>query len=174
MTRQRRILLVLLGVSALTAGLGSFLYVQLDRIRLMDEQIGFLRKQYLKLPADTPTEQAGVEERIQGLKRVEADELARYYAGGEMDLYRFGSLVNSLLARRGITVERFRTFSGSSAPVLELSARGTSLAFMAFLSDMSGSSKYWTIPYLHVQSPAGNGNVMCEMQIGYLVHEAAK
>jgi hypothetical protein len=173
-TRQRRILLVLLGVSVLAAGMGSFVYVQLDRIRLMDEQISFLRKQYLKLPPDTPTEQAGLEDRIQGLKRVESDELARYYASGEMDLYRFGSLVNSLLARRGITVERFRTLSGSSAPVLELSARGTSLALMAFLSDVSASSKYWTIPYLHVQAPAGNGSVTCEMQIGYLVHEAAK
>jgi hypothetical protein len=173
-TRQRRILLVLLGVSVLAAGMGSFLYVQLDRMRLLDGQIGFLRKQYLKLPADAPTEQAGLEERLQGLKRVEADELSRYYTGGEMDLYRFGSLVNSLLARRGITVERFRTLSGSSAPVLELSAQGTSVALMAFLSDVSASAKYWTIPYLHVQSPAGNGNVTCELQIGYLVHEAAK
>lgn len=174
MRRQRRILLGLLAASGLAAGMGSFLFVQLDRIRLMDEQIGFLRKQYLKLPADTSTEQTGLEERIQGLKRVEASELDRYYAGEEMDLYRFGSLVNSLLARHGITVERFRTVSGSSAPVLELSTRGTSLALMAFLSDVSASAKYWTIPYLHVQSPADNGNVTCELRTGYLVHEAAR
>jgi hypothetical protein len=173
-TRQRRVLLVLLVASVVAAGLGSFLFVQMDRIRLMDEQIGFLRKQYLKLPADTPTERAGLEERIQGLKEAEAGELGRYYAESEMDLYRFGSLVSALLARRGLAVQRVRTVSGSSAPALELSVRGTSLSLMAFLSDVSASARYWTIPYLHVQAPAGNGSVTCEMQIGYLVHEAAK
>ncbi len=178
MTRQRKVLLILLGASVLAAAFGSYLYVQLDSIRAMDEQVAFLRKQYLKLPADAPTEQAGLQKRIEGLNKAESEELARYFGEGELDLYRFGSTVNGMLARRGITVERFRTVTGTSspgspAPVLELSARGTSAALMAFLSDVSERPKYWTIPYLHVQStPAGF--VTCQMQIGYLVHEAAK
>jgi len=175
-TRQRRILLVLLAVTALAAALGSFLYVELDRIRSMDEQIAFLRGQYLKLPADTPTEQAGLEERIQGLKRAADNELSRYYRGSEIDLYRFASTVSAMLARRGVTVERVRTVTvpASSTALLELSVHGTSSALMAFLSDVSTRPKYWTIPYLHVQSVSGRGTVTCEMQMGYLVHENAR
>jgi len=174
MTRQRKTWLVLLGASAVTAALVPFLYAQLDRLRVANEQTVFLRRQYLKLPADSFMAQAGLAQRIAELKRVEAVELARYYEGPEIDLYRFASAVNGMLERRGITVERFRTVSRSSSPVLELSARGTSFALTGFLSDVSARPRYWTIPYLHVRSPSGDGSVTCEMQIGYLVHEAAK
>jgi len=173
-TRTRRILLALLGATALCAALGSFLYVQLDRIRVMDEQAAILRRQYIKLPADARTGQAGLEQRITELGQAESEELARYYSAGEMDLYRFGSTVNAMLARRGITVERVRTVTGASAPVLELSVRGSSLALMRFLSDVAARPKYWTIPYLHVQASSGSRTVTCEMQAGYLAHEDAK
>ncbi len=174
MTRVRRILLRLLVATAVCAALGSFLYVQLDRIRVMDEQVAFLRKQYVKLPADAPTEQAELEQRISDLKQAESVELARYYGSSEMDLYRFGSAVNAMLARRGITVERVRTVAGAATPVLELSARGPAVGLMGFLSDVSARAKYWTIPYLHVQAPTGSGMVSCDMQVGYLVNEDGK
>lgn len=174
MTRQRRTLLVILGATALCAGLGSFLYVQLDRIRVMDEQISFLRKQYARLPADAPTEQAGLEQRVAALKQAQTEELARYYGASEMDLYRFGAVVNGMLARRGVTVERVRTVTGAALPVLDLSVRGSSTALMGFLSDVSARPKYWSIPYLHLQAPSGRGMVTCDLQIGYLVHEDAK
>ena len=174
MTRQRRILLRLLATSAVLAGLGSLAYVQADRLRSAGEQVAFLREQYVKLQPDAPAEQAGLQDTIQELKRAETAELARYYRGGEMDLYRFGSMVNALFARHRITVQRFRTVTEASPPVLELSARGTSSSFMAFLSDVSASPRYWTIPYLRIRSPSSDGTVTCELQIGYLVHENSK
>ncbi len=171
MTRERRILLTLLGATALCAALGSFLYVRLDHIRTMDEQIAFLRKQYVRLPLDAPIEQADLQQRIVDLGQAESEELARYYGDSEMDLYRFGSTVNTMLARRGISVERVRTITGAATPVLELSARGSSVGLVGFLSDVSVRAKYWTIPYLHVQAPTGSGMVTCEMQVGYLVRK---
>lgn len=174
MTRQRRILLGLLAATAALAGLGSLAYVQADRLRTAGEQVAFLKTQYVKLHPGAPVEQAGLQDRIQELKRAENAELARYYGSGEMDLYRFGSMVNALLAGHRITVLRFRTVTEASPPVLGLSARGTSSAFMAFLSVVSASPRYWTIPYLHMQSPSGDGTVTCELQIGYPVHESTK
>jgi len=173
-TRQRRILLGLLAASAALAALGSFAFVQADRLRTAGEQVAFLRKQYVKLQPDPQTEQSGLQDRIQELKRAETAELARYYDAGEMDLYRFGGMVNALLARHRISVQRVRTVTEAAPSVLELSARGTSSSFMAFLSDVSASPRYWTIPYLHIQSPSGDGTVTCELQIGYLVHENTK
>ena len=169
MTRERRILLWLLGAAALSAATASCLYAQLDRLRVMNEQTAFFRKQYLKLPADAPTEQTGLERRILELKKTESEEAGRYYAAGEMDLYRFASTVNGMLAHRGVTVQRVRTVTGATA--LELSARGSAAALMAFLSDVSARPKYWAVPYLHLQAPSGTGAVTCEMQIGYLSDE---
>ena len=111
---------------------------------------------------------------MRDLKQAEEAELRRYYGAGEMDLYRFGSAVNALLARHGITVDEFRTVSGSAGPFLQLNARGSASSFMAFLSDVSSAAKYWTIPYLHIQSRSGDGSLSCEFQIGYMTHDASK
>jgi hypothetical protein len=113
-------------------------------------------------------------ERMRELRKAEDAEVRRSYEKDEMDLYRFGSAVNALLARHAITVEEFRTVAEAGGSVLELTARGSSPSFMAFLADVSNAQKYWTIPYLHIQSSSGDGSLMCEFQIGYIVNENAK
>jgi Tfp pilus assembly protein PilO len=174
MTRERRVLLVLLAASVLAAILGSLLYAGLDRLRTVDDEIQVLTKQYAKLSAGETVGLPDLQRGMRELKQAEDAELRRYYEAGEMDLYRFGGAVNTLLARQGIVVDDFRTLSGSNGSVLELTARGTSTSFMAFLSDVSSAPKYWTIPYLHVQSRSGDGSVSCEFQIGYMTHDASK
>ena len=172
MTRDRRVLLVLLGVSLLVSIFGSLLYVGLDKLHTTREQIEQLKKQYAKLLTSDPEESIDLREKMQELHRARDAELRRYYGRDEIDLYRFGSAVNAMLARHGIVVEQFRTATAASRSVLELSARGTSPAFMAFLSEVSMAQKYWTIPYLHIQSSSASGFLTCEFQIGYLVNEA--
>jgi len=127
-TRERRILLWLLGAAALSATTASCLYAQLDRLRVMNEQTAFFRKQYLKLPADAPTEQTGLERRILELKKTESEEAGRYYAAGEMDLYRFASTVNGMLAHRGAGAHRHgRDRAGAQRARICGSADGLSL-----------------------------------------------
>ncbi len=171
MTRERRVLLIILAAALFLSLFGSLLYVGLEKLAVTQERIDRLRKQYLRLPAGAPGESVDLHQRIRELERAESAELGRYYDKDEIDLYRFGSAVNAMLAHHGIIVEQFRTVTETNRSVLELTLRGTSPSFMAFLSEVSAAQKYWTIPYLHIQSSSGNGSLTCELQIGYLSHE---
>ena len=167
-------MLILLAASAFLAALGSLAYAGLDRLRIIDDQIETLKRQYVRLQAGGAPEPMDIGQRMRELEQAEDSELHRYYDKEETDLYRFGSAVNALLLRHGMTVDQFRTVSGSRGSVLELTVRGGPSSFMAFLADVSSAPKYWTIPYLHVQSRSENGALTCELQIGYMVHETAK
>lgn len=167
-------MLILLVVSVLLAALGSLAYAGLDRLRTVDDEIEMLKRQYVRLQGVGAPEPMDIAQKMRELEQAEGSELDRYYRAEEMDLYRFGSAVNALLVRHGMTVDQFRTVSGSRVSTLELTVRGSPISFMAFLADVSSAPKYWALPYLHIQSRSGNGTLTCEFQIGYMVHETAK
>jgi len=171
MTGPQKPLLIALGVSALLSAVGSFVYVQLDRLHSVEEQIAFLKAQHSRPRPALAEQPVDLSARIVELRRAQSEELARFYDSGEMDLYRFASLVNGLLTRHHVRVQRFRTLTGSSAPLIELTATGASRSFMGFLGDVSASPQYWTIPYLHLQSQSDDGTLTCDMQIGFISHE---
>jgi len=174
MTRQRRIMPGLLVIAVLVSILGSLLYAGVDRLRTIRREGELLRAQYEKLLGGALGDQPDREQKVQALKLALDAELGRYYEKDEIDLYRFASTVSSTLARYGVTVEQFRTIGSGRSQALEVKVRAAPSSFMAFLAEASSSSKYWTIPYLHVQAQTASGTLTGEFQIGYLVHDDPK
>ena len=92
---------------------------------------------------------------------------SRFYGEGEMDLYGFGASVRDLLLSSGLAISRYQTLETGGRTYLEFAVSGSAHALVSFLLEVSGRSKYWSIPYLSVNARGGGASVQALFRIGY-------
>ncbi len=165
-SRRERVLLWLFAAVSVAAALGlsgSLVRQELDaarrRTRMYEAQLASLGRE---LPAAE-----ALREYRRELQAAVDDYSARRYAPDEMDPYRFGVLVQGVLRRHGLSVERYQLGAGERADSIEFAVSGSPLAFGAFLKETSTMKKPPRIGYLQVIAQPDEGRVRSVFRIGY-------
>ncbi len=162
-TVRPALLAALLGVAAVAATvigattLGSY-------ARQLDAQVARARERLReteRLAAESEKLRAAIAE----LDPSGAAVRGRPYADGEMDLYRFGEAVRELAAGTGLRVERFQPVRSGAEELVELTARGTAVAFVEFLYAAARQERLWKLPHFTLQGT--QDAVTAVMRLGY-------
>lgn len=171
MTRERRILLILLAVVGGGCLLAVALVAGFSRLEADRTQLALLQQRYARLAPETSPSRSDLEAKVALLERTIARENEGFYAKGAMNPYRFATFISSLLASEHINVEQFRTAQAASGKLLDFTVSGSSQSIVSFLAKLSRNRKYIVVPYFHLQAHPSSENLTCEFQIGYLSNE---
>lgn len=165
-SRRERVLLWLFAAVSVAAALGlssSLLWQELDQAR---RRTRTYEAQLASLHRDLPAPGA-LREYHRELQAAVDGYSARRYAPDEMDPYRFGALVQGLLRRHGLSVERYQLGAGERADTIEFSVRGSPLGFSAFLKEISTMKEPPRIGYIQVTGHPEEGSLRSVFRIGY-------
>lgn len=166
MSRDRKILLIIL-VFSMAASLSAInLLILSDRSSRARSGIEQLEPQYLKLHGGGEEVSA---ESIDALKSMIDMERSRFFPLDETDPYLLGIKILGMLEKRGIKVGQYKTLELEGGFLLEFSVRSRSSSLFSFWEDLYGEDKYYRIPYLSINNE--KDGVSCTFRIGYAVYE---
>jgi hypothetical protein len=163
--REKVLVNVLLWVVALVV-LGFLFAATLERRSGLREKISGLEKQIPQFDAHAASE-AQLAARKRELQSELSSERSHFYEEGQIDPYHFGILVRDLLVANHLSIKQYQTLNPGKQVLLEFSVTGDDLDVVKFWQAVSGSAKYWSVPYLSIDARAGSGNVDAVFRIGY-------
>jgi hypothetical protein len=166
LSRRERVLIHILVWTCLAAAAGLFVYREAGRQVDIRRRVALMEEQLVKFTRRIPDagQLAGRKER---LRQELEEERKMFYAGAQMDPYRFGIIVRDLVAAQGLQIDRYQTMEIGGRTLLEFSVRGDALGFLAFLRRASLSDHYWSIPFVSINARGGGGVVQSVFRIHY-------
>ncbi len=165
LSRRERLLVRVLGWTLVLVVLGAFSLHEAGRVTEARGRAVRLEQQARRLAAKLP-EAGDLAGRLERARGALEEERRRFYAPGEMDPYRFGTLVRDRLVARGLKIDRYQTLEPGQGTLLEFSVQGDALALVSFFREASESDKYWSLPFVSV-SAKGEGAVQSVFRIRY-------
>lgn len=166
MTRREAVLVkVLAGVLA-AAAVGTGFALQLQRRADARARIAAMTTELAKL-RERDADVADLSRQHAVLSAETALEQERFYREREMDTYRFGAIVRTLLIGEGLAISRYRTLESSGRTFLEFTVSGSALGLSRFLRHVTESDHVWVVPSLSIDSRGTAGEVRSVFRIGY-------
>ena len=166
MTRRESLLVSVLAAVAAAAFVVTAFAFQLDRRAETRQRIAVMTGELEKLQARGGDE-AALRRQRDKLSAERARELARFYPEREMDTFRFGTLIRTLLIREGLEISRYRTLESASRTLLEFTVSGSALETARFLERVADSDHVWIVPSLSIDSHGPSGELRSVFRIGY-------
>ncbi len=165
-SRRTRILLSILGMTAIISAAGILLTGALQRasaarsrMTVYEARIRALRGSRPSLPDLTVKRYA--------LQREVAGYAARFCAPGELTPYSFGNEVKRRLGSHGLTVSRYQVVPQKGQAAVEFAATGRVAGFLHFLSDISRQEKIWSFSTLTLAMREGTDIAEVVFRVGY-------
>ena len=166
MTRRESVLVGVLAAVVAAAFVVTAFALQLDRRSETRRRIVVMTAELEKLQGRGGDEAALRRQRDE-LSAERARERERLYVKGEMDTYRFGTIVRELLIRESLVISRYRTLEASRRTFLEFTVSGSALGTARFLERVTDSDHIWVVPVLSIDAHGASGELGSMFRIGY-------
>ncbi|MCK5196702.1 MAG: hypothetical protein KAR21_00040 [Spirochaetales bacterium] len=165
LNRQEKILISIL-VIVLVILIVLFLFIINDRNSIAEERIERYTAQIESLQNSFSKETNLAEIKTMYNEAIESERI-KYYLPDQMDIYRFGRIIQNLLLSLDLEIKRYQTVEDRDVTLLEFSISGSSLSFITFIQEVYKGEKHWGIPYLVIKTRGGSGDVEVVFRIGY-------
>jgi len=159
-------LLWLLGTTVAVVATAMGVSLGLERLRDARQTAARAEERIARIQGSLPSTTELLAARAELRTQIDS-ESGRFYRAGEMNPYLFGTIVKQKLSALGLAAKRYQVVEIKGTSYVEYSVTGSARGFIAFLRDVSTSSRLWTIPSMSVTLRQGSDVVEAVVRIGY-------